>query len=378
MRKLIFTVGLFMLCIQLYAQWDFRTGYIITNSNDSISGFVRYNGAYDQKICVFRASPDATAEHYRPAQIKAYGFLGGYRYESAALEESAEKVFLTTLVAGKLSLFVYRDHFYIRIKDRLAPLSSTRTSADYFVTVLNPILSECGLAANTLSYSKTDLSNLTRNYNNCAGGETKEFRLRQPRSEVFYELFASYDHSGFSSNGSDFTFSAYAGVSAGAGLNIFFPRFNPRASVVAELWYTKKDVHAFGVYKKSIKTYYEDHFIDWKAIKIPVGIRYHLMDRNTTPYVELGVIKNLAIGKDIRLIQDISYNKEVITAQTEAKLGGQTSFGLWGSVGLTGHVVKGYRGFVEGRIEKSPFGTLPGAGARVSFLDISIVAGLRF
>lgn len=379
MRKLFFTVGLCTLFFQLQAQWDFRTGYIITNSNDSISGFVRYNGAMDQKVCFFRTSAKGETVIYRPGQIKAYAFLGGYRYESVDLpEDKSEKVFLVTLVWGKLSLFEYEDQFYVRRENQLTHLSRKSTSDDYYVTVLNNILSHCGLAANELSYGRTDLTNLIKNYNNCAGGSSHEFRLRQSRSEIGYELLAAYDFSSLEADNSGFTFTNYKGLSGGVALNISFPRLTPQAFLIVELWYSQKDFHVIGIYKKSIKTYYEDHFISWKAIKLPVGARYNFMKRIATPYVELGASKNFALDKSIHLIQDVMYNKEVTTSERSARLSTKKSIGIWGAVGYTGHFISGYRGFVEARFEKSPFGTLPGSEANLDMINTSVVVGLRF
>lgn len=379
MRRLLFTLGLLLLFAEMHAQWDFRTGYIITNSNDSIEGSLRYNGAMDQKVCFFRASTNAATQKYLPGEIKAYGFLGGYRYESADTPtEKTETVFLTALVAGRLSLYVYDGHFYVRSKNQLLPLSRDKSSSQHYVTVLNSLMSDCGLVANELSYTQTDLSNLTRNYNNCAGGDSKTFRLHQDRLEIRYEFFASVDRSTLKSNHSNFSFKENTAVSGGAGINISFPRFNRKASFLAELWYSQKNLHAHGIYKKSIRTYYEDHFISWKAFKLPLGIRYHLTNRNTTPYVEVGAVKNFVLDNDIYLIRDFLYNKEVTTTEIETNLGSGNSFGYWGSAGITGHLIRGYRGFIEARFEKSLLGTLPGSGARVHIINTSVVAGLRF
>lgn len=368
-----------MLFFQVHAQWDFRTGYIITNSNDSLSGFVRYNGSMDQKVCFFRTSADAQTVLYQPGQIKAYAFLGGYRYESVELPEGkSEKVFLTTLVWGNLSLFEYASQFYIRKENKLMHLSRKSTSADYYVTILNGILNHCGLAANEMSYSRTDLTNLIRNYNNCAGGKSHEFKIRHSRSEIGYELFAGYDFSSLHGNRSGFTFIENKALSGGVAMNISFPRFTPQAFVIVELGYSQKDFHVFGIYKKSIKTYYEDHFISWKAIKLPVGIRYNFMKRLATPYAELGASRTFALGKTIHLIQDVMYNKEVITSEHQTRLITRNAIGIWGAVGYTGHLVAGYRGFVEARFEKSPFGTLPGSEISLDITNVSVVVGLRF
>lgn len=378
MKTLIFTVGLLLLFVELHAQWDFRTGYIITNSNDSIGGLVRYNGPKDQKICLFRTSLDASTQKYLPSQIKAYGFLGGNRYESADQVDKTGKVFLTALVAGRLSLFVFQHDFYVRSKGQLLLLSPSKTSASYFVTALNSLMSDCGLVANELSYIQRDLSNVIRNYNNCAGGEVKEFKVRQERSEVRYEVFASIDRSTMKSSNSNFSFNENTSVSGGAGINISFPRVNRKASLVFELWYLQKNLHAYGMYQKSIRTYYEDHFISWKAFRLPFGFRYQLTERSTTPYVEIGAVNTFVIDKDIHLVQDLLYNKEVITTETETNLASRNSFGYWGSVGITGHFIRGYRGFIEARFDKSLLGTLPGSGAQVHIINTSIVAGLRF
>ncbi len=55
---------------------DFREGYVVLNSNDTITGlvdFVKGNGAY--RSCYFKASDTVKIIKYKPAEIKGYGFL---------------------------------------------------------------------------------------------------------------------------------------------------------------------------------------------------------------------------------------------------------------------------------------------------------------
>ena len=58
----------------LYAQTDFRPGYVITNSNDTLYGEIDYRGdRLMSEVCKFRSNGRDIVE-YTPYDIAAYRF----------------------------------------------------------------------------------------------------------------------------------------------------------------------------------------------------------------------------------------------------------------------------------------------------------------
>jgi hypothetical protein len=98
-----------------FAQTDFRPGYIITNSNDTISGEIDYRGdLLMAQRCTFKSSEEIKTE-YTPFDISAYRFTNGKYYVSRDL--NGRSAFLEYLIKGKVNVYYQRDqegdHYYM-------------------------------------------------------------------------------------------------------------------------------------------------------------------------------------------------------------------------------------------------------------------------
>lgn len=94
---------------------DFRPGYIIKNSLDTIHGEIDFRGELSMsKECAFR-SKDSIETKYTPLDLHSYRFVDGKYYISKEVDN--EKVFLEYLVNGKTNIYYLRNssgnHYYI-------------------------------------------------------------------------------------------------------------------------------------------------------------------------------------------------------------------------------------------------------------------------
>ena len=94
------------------SQENFRSGYIITNSNDTLHGSIQYKGARQTALkCTFR--PDNTDEitDFLPGQISGYRFTEGKFFVSRSVEQNGlpGMVFLEFLIQGKANIYALRD-----------------------------------------------------------------------------------------------------------------------------------------------------------------------------------------------------------------------------------------------------------------------------
>jgi len=104
----LFTVFL-LITFNSYAQPDFRPGYIIDFSGDTISGMINYqNAATMSRLCSFRATDESLAKDYAPGEIKEFRFENGKCFVSRTLDDG-KNVFLEFLIKGKLNVYYYRD-----------------------------------------------------------------------------------------------------------------------------------------------------------------------------------------------------------------------------------------------------------------------------
>ncbi|MCB2407463.1 outer membrane beta-barrel protein [Hymenobacter lucidus] len=136
-HRLLLLSCLALLSSKSIAQTNFRPGYIVPLSGDTLRGEVDARGAQrNARLSRFRSSPTAPVAEYRATQLRGYGFtndrvyqagtvtLADSSYRSPSGEMRADTVqraaFLEVVVLGPASLLFLRDessndHFYLRM-----------------------------------------------------------------------------------------------------------------------------------------------------------------------------------------------------------------------------------------------------------------------
>jgi hypothetical protein len=129
-----------------FSQSNFKKGYLISATNDSLPGFIDYKERNrNPTAVVFKTALNADSKTYTLGECKAYSIVGYESYErfpvnismgevnlsrlSHALDSSSRRdtVFLKVLQAGKnVTLYSYTDHiktrFYLRYRDAAEPV----------------------------------------------------------------------------------------------------------------------------------------------------------------------------------------------------------------------------------------------------------------
>lgn len=97
---LLFTAGL---CISAHAELQWKTGYVILSSGDSIKGDIRVNTKKElplfQKVALKQGE---TSKTYKPEQVKEFGFEGN-RFLSRKVD--GEQQFLKVISYGHVILY---------------------------------------------------------------------------------------------------------------------------------------------------------------------------------------------------------------------------------------------------------------------------------
>ena len=116
----------------IYAQQDFRKGYIITNENDTVYGWIDYRGDIRNAMkCSFKKTKKDKVIDFSPLDIASYRFIDSKYYVSKNIgsHENPNQVFLECLVDGLAKLYYYRDnrlnnYYYIEKEGKMLELKN--------------------------------------------------------------------------------------------------------------------------------------------------------------------------------------------------------------------------------------------------------------
>ena len=112
--------SIFFYTSQLIAQHDFRPGFVVVNSGDTLLGEIDYRSDFFMsKECVFRPNSKAKKSTFFPDSLNSYKFTDGRYFVSRKVKQKElhKQVFLEYLIKGKVDVFYYRDqgdHYYIQ------------------------------------------------------------------------------------------------------------------------------------------------------------------------------------------------------------------------------------------------------------------------
>jgi hypothetical protein len=98
--------------IECHSQSDYRNGYIIDISNDTIFGLIDYRGSIlNSKECSFKIDINSQPIIYKPFEIIGYRFIDSKYYISYKITfgDSIKEVFLEYLLKGIVNVYYYHD-----------------------------------------------------------------------------------------------------------------------------------------------------------------------------------------------------------------------------------------------------------------------------
>ena len=101
MRYLLLLLAIILHAGFCQALSDFKEGFVVTNSMDTIEGFLNNKGNLKNlKRCQFKKTLDDPVTTYTPEQIRAFRIYNVSFYESMEIElaEGKETVFIEKLV----------------------------------------------------------------------------------------------------------------------------------------------------------------------------------------------------------------------------------------------------------------------------------------
>lgn len=314
---------------QLVAQNNFTSGYIISNTNDTIRGYIQQFTS-GSTICYFKKNPEGTAIAYSPVDISAYRFDDNGKFfvsKETPLESGNKMLFLEFLIKGKASIYFMRDnmeHYFIETeKDKLSELSESQKIIENSNGVkwikqprykgkLKYILSDCPEIASkieTLSLQPKELINLAKDYHEkvCDSEQCIVFERKSKPVKIRTRIEAGV---GFSQFRNQIT---HTNFSPGALIACKFDFENLLFSAEQTTFQTGLILQHYSNY-----TRYRDGHNSWVwnyvkdttnvtlntlAIKIPLIVNYTFPLGKVKPYIGGGIMNSFAKSSSTEIIR---------------------------------------------------------------------------
>lgn len=389
MKKILFVAIALSSCLKTYAQIDFREGFYLVNSNDTVSGLINYEeNIANQKRFQFKSQKGDEIKTFYPLDVAGYGFVGDKFYESGNIEGEPSKVFLEVLVSGLVSLYKYDGRFFVRkendpsyhelVSDEKLVERNGRTyetPAKAHIGTLKVVMADCRELSDDIHSIKLiekELTKLVKKYNNCVGASQREFKTRKPWFEVSLEpgvgmVTSRLDKTFWDGNGRRkiFTKGAYHDSFrpfGGLTLDFSSPRVIESITFQLGLFYFQSQYLSLQESRRKTE-------IELKEVKIPFSIRYTYRMQKISPYLTLGGALSTFLSDTENTIDSRTF----VTAPNQ--------FGAWGGIGARAKLFKNITGFAEVRYERT--NTLVGSENPTSDIQINLhhfytLIGIKF
>lgn len=284
----------------LHAQTDFRDGFIVTLSNDTIRGQVRYQN--DKKAfrrCSFRKNEKI--EDYDPWQIKGYGFDGDKRFVTGRVDSA----FVEVLVEGPLTLYSYTDKFFLQKGSEIEPLEAKfrmiRTDAGMFKQkdetwkrTLYRMVSDCNLSLpnqSKITFTEPTITKIVVKYNQCKDTSFVVYKSKKNWASLKMGAVIEANHDLFF-KGVNYTAQNLPSIDYAGGVVFVLglPRINESVALQAEILLGKSRYSIRETSEMEPNTYVSDISLSHRNVVIPLSFRYTFAPSKLSNVFHVGVV----------------------------------------------------------------------------------------
>lgn len=354
---LCFFISFFLNSV-LFSQ--FKEGYIIENNDDTIYGYIDFEGAIkNSDHCTFKSNQDSTIHVYYPGDIKAFRYTNGKYFITSEIpvNNKPQKVFLEWLIKGRASILTYSPsdmqvkYFILLENDSLFELQNTslirgkKISESFtetykiekreYIGMLHYYFKDCpsiSSTINTTSLSSKSLIKVAKQYHektcdteSCIVFEDKNRRLKADVGITFSSLNSQLILK------NEIPEKVYPTDSWGYGLSFKIsnlPLLSPKFSIRSQFLYS----NLFFTYDTEGLYWGDDNRIcKYSFIRIPLQISYKFLHYKISPYISAGGNANIRFGYseyDKLLLNYITKHYNYIYGVTVFQFGANAGIGL--------------------------------------------------
>jgi hypothetical protein len=316
--KILLSLFVFLFSNIVAGQLNYKKGYIITQNNDTLHGFICDRGEIKNATqCLFKEYKNSAVIKFNPNEIKSYRFINGKYYQSLNVlqKEKYLQKFAEVLVHGKINLYhFWRNRnaaYYIeneygkitRLSNELFYLKDDSNSfyertkyyafeIEAYKNNLDSIFDNCiGFKSKIedLEYDTKPLVDITKEYLNCSCDNRKciDYVKNFDISKPTFGFFSGVQFSKIFFLESDIQSDISISFPFGLFYNLPLPLINERVSFQIELLYNSLKYNQGFI---NLPALYSSINISSKLVSAPLSIRY------TIPMNKLSA--SLGIGKE--------------------------------------------------------------------------------
>ncbi len=371
MKYLLTTAFIFLNVLLLVAQSDFRSGYIITNKNDTLHGFIAYRSENaNANKCIYKETEDSEIRVFKPSQINGYRYANNKYYISKTIPKGnkTKMLFLEYLIDGIVDIYHYRDadgrHYFVENENgKLYELKNEKREitvdnvryikeSKEYIGLLKAIFKESPSIANRarhVNLSHKSLIKITRDYHNrvCEGEKCIVYKKKLPKRAKSFGVVAGLKgmeivQTGeirdwqYYLRGADFGFNIYPSI--GLYYKIGLPRLNERLFFQYEATYSHINLSTSTSYLEPAldMTHLNDITLKINSIQNSGVIKYEFPKGKIRPTFHAGLFFDYAFNTvySRNLVVKFSWGETDYTRQFRDNSMGIINWGMNCGVGI--------------------------------------------
>lgn len=317
----------FAIPFSLLCNSQFIEGYIITNDDKTINGYINFKGSINNSDkCEFRFQPEGEIHVYKPGEVKAFRFNDSKYFSSMEISVNNEPktVFLEWLIKGLVSILEYspsvseRRYFLLTEDNSIIELTNstknvTKDGTTYeinnqeYKNTLSFYLRDCPtLKPNieTSMLSSKSLINVAKEYHvkKCDSWDCVIYEAKDRKLKYSIGISGSYlsSHLVLNSGNPEVV---YNSNNTGYGINIkaenlpaLSPKFSAKLNIMLYSSLFRYDTTViWSAFPKITSALIagEDRMFEVKYIRMPFQISYKFTQKKINPYIALGGTMNI-------------------------------------------------------------------------------------
>ena len=361
MRKIAILIFISIFCLFsipfLQAQYDFRQGFYVNVSGDTISGLVNYpSGKSKYKDFTFKLNRASSTKKYDKADAQAYGIGQDRIFQLKRLpeEEGEIEVFMELLIQGKVSLYQYRQGYFLAYEDKIKRIyiEETRVEKDgksylqkssHHKEILADALKDCvdlrrKIIAEEIAVLPRQkiLVSLLEEYYRCTGEDYMSYkRIPWSKIKLGAQIGAEITQMALSTKRptpfvEEIDFSTWRTWTASLKFEYSIPRLSERMSFVFEPGYTQNFFQGYyESLEESQRIIYRDYTFKFEEVSFPLGFKYLLFPKWKNTFVAAGLIPQFYFNLDlenneevVNLVQNtVQYQDLPVSVVSEYQIG---------------------------------------------------------